>query len=174
MKKKIVYFDMDGVLCKFRKKFKEEIEKNPKIQFPQATYGFFENLEPHDYMVALYKALAKNDAFDVHILTAPSYMNPMCYTGKRVWVEKHLGLEAAERMVITGYKNLLKGDYLIDDNASGKGQDMFEGNLLLVHENEHNNNDGSVIEILEVIRQWQDIDVLKRAFIDNSEFKLGK
>ena len=40
MKKKIVYFDMDGVLCQFRKKFNEEIARNPSIKFPQATYGY--------------------------------------------------------------------------------------------------------------------------------------
>ena len=129
MTKKIVYFDMDGVLCKFRKRFNEEVKRNPKILYPQATYGFFTNLEPHYIMLGLYKALVKNENFEVHILTAPSYMNPMCYTEKRVWVEKHLGLEAAESMIISGYKHLLKGDYLIDDNVTGKGQDKFEGKL---------------------------------------------
>lgn len=156
MVKKVVYFDMDGVLCKFEKKFKEEIERNPKIQFPQATYGFFESLEPHEYMCALYKALHMNQYFDVHILTAPSYLNPMCYTGKRVWVEKHLGLEAAERMVITGHKHLLKGDYLIFDNASGKGQDKFEGKLILVNESDIG---GSIINILETLRNDLDIEL---------------
>ena len=156
MVKKIVYFDMDGVLCQFRKKHKEEIERNPAIKFPQATYGFFESLEPHDYMCALYKALHKNEHFDVHILTAPSYLNPLCYTEKRVWVEKHLGLEAAERMIITGHKHLLKGDYLIDDNASGKGQDMFQGKLLLVNEKEIGQ---SIVEILETLRNDLDIEL---------------
>jgi len=157
MVKKIVYFDMDGVLCQFRKKFNEEIERNPKIQFPQATYGFFANLEPHTHMVFLYKALENNANFDVHILTAPSYINPLCYTEKRVWVEKHLGLEAAEKMVITGYKNLLKGDYLIDDNESGKGQDKFEGKLLIVDENDMNS---SIANILVTLKEDLDLDTI--------------
>lgn len=156
MIKKIVYFDMDGVLCQFRKKFNEEIERNPSIKFPQATYGFFTSLEPHEYMCALYKAFAKNKHFDVHILTAPSYLNPLCYTEKRVWVEKQLGLEAAERMVITGHKHLLKGDYLIDDNFEGKGQDKFNGKLLLVKEDKMSE---SIFNILTTIREDLEIDL---------------
>jgi len=156
MVKKIVYVDMDGVLCQFKKKFYEEIIINPSIKFPQATYGFFANLEPHELMVALYKSLAEQKTLDVHILTAPSYLNPLCYTEKRVWVEKHLGLEAAERMIISGYKHLLKGDYLIDDNSSGKGQDKFEGQLLLVEESHMKT---SVLEIAIKLRQDLDIEL---------------
>ena len=70
------------------------------------------------------------ERFTVHILTAPSAPNPPCYIGKRVWVENHLGYEAAERMIISGYKDLLIGDYLIDDRASGHGQDTFKGTLI--------------------------------------------
>ena len=150
---KIVYFDMDGVLCKFRKKFNEEVERNPKIQFPQATYGFFANLEPHLEMVSLYQTLASK--FEVHILTAPSYLNPLCYTEKRTWVEKYLGLEAAERMVITGHKHLLRGDYLIDDNSSGKGQDKFQGKLLLVDEENMLDTVAQItLELSNVYDEW--------------------
>ena len=49
---------------------------------------------------------------------------------KRVWVEKYLGMEAAQKMIICGFKDLLVGDYLIDDNISGKGQDGFKGHLI--------------------------------------------
>jgi len=155
MEKKIVYFDMDGVLCQFRKRFKEEIKRNPTIKFPQATYGFFTSLEPHLTMGALYKALDKQEKLQVHILTAPSYLNPLCYTEKRVWVEKYFGLEAAEKMIISGYKNLLKGDYLIDDCPSGKGQDKFEGKLLLVDEDKMGE---SIISILTTIKE--DLDLI--------------
>jgi len=150
---------MDGVLCKFRKKHAEEIERNPSIAYPQATYGFFAELEPHDMMVALYKTLEKSNLYEVHILTAPSYLNPLCYTEKRVWVEKHLGLKAAEAMIISGHKNLLKGDYLIDDNSKGKGQDGFEGSLLLVDED---NMQESFLDIL--LRLQDHLDKLGEEF----------
>jgi len=68
--------------------------------------------------------------FDPYILTAPSTKNPMSYTEKRVWVEKHLGMEMVERLIISPNKSLLKGHYLIDDNIEGKGQEGFEGEVL--------------------------------------------
>ena len=135
MKKNIViYVDMDEVLCDFYGAHTAALKKTPAQKYPQAAYGFFANLEPIQNAIDGYKFLDKH--FRVHILTAPSVDNPMCYTEKRVWVEKHLGKEAAKRMVITGYKNLLMGDYLIDDNNIGKGQDTFRGKLLHFGQNE--------------------------------------
>ncbi|MCP4521017.1 MAG: hypothetical protein GY827_04875 [Cytophagales bacterium] len=149
MAKRIVYFDMDGVLCKFKKKYDEELKRNHSIKYPQATYGFFTSLEPHHIMIGLYKALEKNSNFEVHILTAPSIHNPLCYTEKRVWVEKHLGMDAVQRMVITQHKNLLKGDYLIDDHSTGRGQDKFEGKLLLVDEDNMNETVNNIINTIK-------------------------
>jgi 5'-nucleotidase len=68
---------------------------------------------------------------DVHILTAPSIYNPLCYTEKRLWVEDHLGFDAVNRLIIAPDKSLLRGDVLIDDQAEGRGQDCFKGSLML-------------------------------------------
>ena len=57
-------------------------------------------------------------------------MNPMSYTEKRVWAENNFGMEMVERLIISPNKSLLKGEYLIDDNISGKGREGFEGGIL--------------------------------------------
>lgn len=36
-----------------------------------------------------------------------------------------------ERLILAPNKGLLRGDDLIDDHAHGKGQDLFEGQLIL-------------------------------------------
>ena len=131
-----VFIDMDDVLADFAGRHAERIAVNPKIQYPQAEYGFFANLEPIPDAIHGYRML--DELFNVHILTAPSVPNPMCYTEKRVWAEKHLGKRAAERMIISGFKDLLMGDYLIDDKTEGKGQDRFKGKLITFHP-EYNN-----------------------------------
>ena len=33
-------------------------------------------------------------------------------------------------LIICSHKGLLKGDILIDDHASGRGQELFEGKLI--------------------------------------------
>jgi 5'-nucleotidase len=64
------------------------------------------------------------------ILTAPSIKNPHCYREKRQWVEKYLGMTAVNNLIISAHKGLHRGDYLMDDCASGKGQENFEGQLI--------------------------------------------
>lgn len=111
--KKIVYIDMDGVLCDYKARFDQKRNENPETPYPQAQYGFFANLDPIPNAINSFKLLRTK--FEVFILTAPSINNPLCYTEKRVWVEKHLDMEAVDRLIICKHKGLLMGDYLIDD-----------------------------------------------------------
>ena len=117
---------MDGVLADFSKAYLEQYSSDMK--FPQAAYGFFLNLDPMPGAIDAFNVLSRR--YDVWIATAPSIHNPMCYTEKRAWVEKHLGMWAVEKLIIIPDKSLLLGDYLIDDNTSGKGQDRFQGKLI--------------------------------------------
>ena len=52
------------------------------------------------------------------------------HSEKRIWVEEHLGIEITNNLIISSHKGLNKGDYLIDDNVSGQGQEEFEGEIL--------------------------------------------
>ena len=121
---KRLYIDLDDTLCKYSEAIKRVKQHSP-INYPQAEARFFENLEPMDeYIVSHLDTLRY--FFDIWILTAPSIMNPMSYTEKRVWVEENLGLEWCEKLIICHNKSLVKGDYLVDD-CGGKGQEEFEG-----------------------------------------------
>lgn len=130
MKQKIVYIDMDDVLCQYTRQFQIDIKKNPHIQYPQSQYGFFSDLLPMDGAIDAMAALFNSPYYDPYILTAPSYMNPLCYTEKRMWVEKHLGIDYVKRLIICPNKGLMNGDLLIDDNHQGKGQENFKGELI--------------------------------------------
>ncbi len=126
MIKKRVYIDMDNTLCDYAGKFQEMVAKsNVPLHYPQSQYGFFTSLKPLEGALEAYRKLEQD--FEVYILTAPSYMNPLCYTEKRVWVEQYLGLETTKNMIICQRKGLLKGDFLIDDTAYPE----FEGEQLL-------------------------------------------
>jgi len=127
----IIYIDMDDVLCDFSGAFKAELERNPGIQFPQSQYGFFEKLEPIEGAVEVVNQLLLSNQYEPYIVTAPSTRNPLSYTEKRVWVEKFFGFSFVDRLIICSNKALLKGDVLVDDHASGKGQENFEGRLIL-------------------------------------------
>lgn len=119
--KKIIYIDMDGVMADYKSAFIRQINLIPEIKYPQSQYGFFANLNPIEDSINSINIL--REKYNVYILTRPSYLNPMCYTEKRIWIENHFGIEFCKNLIICYDKHLLKGDYLIDDNEH-KG---FEG-----------------------------------------------
>jgi 5'-nucleotidase len=130
MKKSILYIDMDDVLCQFSEAQTKALKQNPAIGFPQSQYGFFRKLKPMENAISSVQRLRESKRFEVYILTAPSIRNPLCYSEKREWVENHLGIKMVERLIISPNKGLNKGDYLIDDHTSGRGQEGFEGKLI--------------------------------------------
>jgi len=121
---------MDHVLCDFGKAYRASKNSDPLCAYPQSKPGFFKSLKPIQNAIETYNWLLSDRSFDVWILTAPSIKNPLCYTEKRLWVEEYLGLDVVNHLIISPDKSLLKGDYLIDDYASGKGQENFEGQLI--------------------------------------------
>lgn len=124
--KKRVFIDMDNTLCDYTGRFKAiQAESDEHIPYPQSQYGFFSSLDPLPGAIDAYHTL--EEYYEVYILTAPSYLNPLCYTEKRVWVEQHLGLLTTRNLIICQRKGLLKGDYLIDDHPYPE----FEGEQLL-------------------------------------------
>ena len=133
----IVYVDMDDVICDYTKSYQEAKKQRPEIIYPQSIYGFFSNLKPIDGAIETIIALKQSKDYEVYILTAPSTYNPLCYTEKRVWVEKWLGYYFVKRLIISPNKGLLKGDVLIDDHVNGNGQERFEGKLIQFGGSDH-------------------------------------
>jgi 5'(3')-deoxyribonucleotidase len=113
MRVPIVHVDMDDVLCNYLGAYREAKDKNPGILYPQSIKGFYLDLKPIPGAIEGFKFLQKH--FEVYIATRPSYMNVHCYSEKREWVEKYLGLETCKNLAMTPNKNLLMGDFLIDD-----------------------------------------------------------
>ena len=130
MDRKIVYVDMDGVMCDFAESYHRIRQENPQENYPQSKQGFFLNLIPIKKSIEVVNTLRALDVFDVYILTSPSVRNPYCYLEKRLWIEQQFDFEMAKKLIISPNKGLNKGDYLIDDNINGKGQDHFEGKLI--------------------------------------------
>ncbi|GAB2703296.1 hypothetical protein GCM10011274_46440 [Paraglaciecola chathamensis] len=148
----VVYIDMDDVLCDYKSAHSTKLAANPGITFPQSQYGFFASLQPIEGAIESVKALIKDKRFSPYILTAPSYVNPLCYTEKRVWIETYFGLEFTKRLIISSDKSLFKGDVLIDDNAFGKGQEGFEGMIFQFGNPEYQNWKMVMKGLLELVK----------------------
>jgi 5'-nucleotidase len=125
-----LYIDMDGVLCDIAAAYEEAARTHPHVAFPQSIPGLFASLRPIPGALEAVAELLDDPRFDVWILSAPSTRNPACYSEKRVWVEKMFDYSLAKRLILASDKSLLRGDVLIDDNVSGKGQERFQGVLI--------------------------------------------
>jgi 5'(3')-deoxyribonucleotidase len=126
-KNKIIYVDLDGVLCNFAKAYLNDLEKCPTQKYPQSQFGFFIKLEEIPGAIKAFKKL--EEYFEVRILTRPSIYNLNSYTEKAYWVLEHLGFETLERLDMSCDKSLHIGDYLIDDTDM-HGQLDFKGEFI--------------------------------------------
>jgi 5'-nucleotidase len=127
---KLIYVDMDDVLCDFIGAHKKARKQTPEIKYPQAQLDFFRKLKPIEGAIEGFAKLWNSKKYDVYILTAPSVMNPLCYMEKRLWITDYFSIDVAQKLILSPNKALLKGDFLIDDMTKGKGQETFEGELI--------------------------------------------
>ncbi|KAM9774085.1 5'(3')-deoxyribonucleotidase, mitochondrial isoform 2-T2 [Syngnathus typhle] len=77
--------------------------------------GFFSELEPLPGGVEAVKQMANMDNTDVFICTSPIKHFKHCPYEKYAWVEKHLGHDFLEQVILTRDKTVVSGDVLIDD-----------------------------------------------------------
>jgi 5'(3')-deoxyribonucleotidase len=123
-----VFVDMDDVMCDFTGARKSSLLKNPEIIYPQSQLDYFRQLKPIYGAVEGFNYLLNH--FDAYIASAPSIYNPLSYTEKALWIKDHFGNRGLERLILIPQKNLLMGDYLIDDRIDSNGQNKFNGTLI--------------------------------------------
>ncbi|WP_041863188.1 5'-3'-deoxyribonucleotidase [Bordetella petrii] len=82
--------------------------------------GFIRDLPPVPGAVEAYRELLAL-GMDVRICTSPLLQFENCVAEKYLWVERHLGRAATERLVLTRDKTLVRGDLLIDDKPRIQG-----------------------------------------------------
>jgi 5'(3')-deoxyribonucleotidase len=131
-KKKIVYIDMDGVLCNFeKKKYTVSNYLIKKYGAVERIPGFFTDLEPIPDALESVSKLDKY--FDLHILSTASWINPSSLMEKMIWVKKYFGIEQSSpfyhKVIFSHEKYLLLGDYLIDDRTVRNATD-FKGKFV--------------------------------------------
>ena len=124
--KKTLYIDMDNVLVDFSSGM---AACDPALlkQYeghPDEIPGIFGLMQPIPGAVEAYRELS--EIFDTYIASTAPWNNVQAWTEKRIWVEAYLGEPAQKRLILTHHKNLLRGDFIVDDRTR-RGVDRFEG-----------------------------------------------
>ena len=86
--------------------------------------GLFSQMKPMQGAIKAFGLLAWH--YDVYILSTPGWSVTESWTHKADWVKHWLPDAAYKRLILTHHKNLLAGDYLIDDRTA-HGVDKFKG-----------------------------------------------
>ncbi|MCD0506228.1 5'-3'-deoxyribonucleotidase [Bordetella petrii] len=82
--------------------------------------GFIRDLPPVPGALEAYRELLAL-GMDVRICSSPLHQFENCVAEKYLWVERHLGRPATERLILTRDKTLVRGDLLIDDKPHIEG-----------------------------------------------------
>ena len=126
MNRQKLYFDMDGVLVDFASgvaKLSEETKKEYEGRIDEVP-GLFALMEPMPGAIEAVQLLAKH--YDVYILSTSPWGNTTAASDKIEWVKKHMNGVFHKRVILTHHKELLMGDFLIDDRGKN-GTSEFRG-----------------------------------------------
>ena len=119
--KKIMYVDMDGVIANFAKAADEGGWTHRPDKY--VDYG---SLEVIPGAIEALKEL--NNVYDIFIASTPPWDRPDMWAAKREWLAKNFPY-LKRKLILTHRKDLLIGDYLIDD-STWRGQPNFKGRWL--------------------------------------------
>lgn len=129
IKIKVIHIDTDGVVADFDKGKRDHPlgSVTPYIGRPDKLPGVYENLEPITQAVDSVSKLLKSPLYDVYFLSTAPWDNPEAWTHKRLWIAKHFDEKLVrKRLILCHHKQLLIGDYLIDDRRFN-GASEFTG-----------------------------------------------
>jgi 5'(3')-deoxyribonucleotidase len=124
--RKLLFVDMDNVLVDFpsgvarldertRRDFEGRLDEVP---------GVFARMDPLAGALEAYAELAAR--FDTYVLSTAPWENPSAWSDKLLWIQRHLGVLAHKRLILTHHKDLVHGDFLVDDRTKN-GAERFRG-----------------------------------------------
>ena len=125
---------MDGVMVDFGTHIKSWFDSHQHLiekfkTCPDHIPGIFRDPLPMDGAIDAINKLYNSGKYDMYIATSAPWGNPSSLTDKRYWIEKYFGEMFHKRLITTHRKDMLIGDYLIDDRTKN-GAGEFNGTLL--------------------------------------------
>ncbi|XP_022445365.1 5'(3')-deoxyribonucleotidase, cytosolic type isoform X1 [Delphinapterus leucas] len=138
--------------------------------------GFFLDLEPIPGALEAMREMNDMQDTEVFICTSPLMKYDHCVHEKYHWVEKHLGPQFVERIILTRDKTVVLGDLLIDDKDTIQGQEetpSWEHILFTCCHNQHLALPPPRRRLLSWRDNWKEIIDSKRGALQRDRTGLG-
>lgn len=126
---KTLFIDMDGVIVDFLQSIDNHPEKDNYKGREDALPDVFLNALPMEHAIDSVGKLLDCGKYEVYIASTAPWATVKSLTHKRIWIQKYFGDKLKKRLILTHRKDLLIGDYLIDDRLKN-GAGEFKGELL--------------------------------------------
>ncbi|XP_015359771.1 5'(3')-deoxyribonucleotidase, cytosolic type [Marmota marmota marmota] len=130
--------------------------------------GFFLDLEPIPGALEALREMNAMPDTEVFICSSPLLKFDHCVGEKYRWVERHLGPQFVERIILTRDKTVVLGDLLIDDKDTIQGLEetpSWEHILFTCCHNQHLALPPSRRRLLSWSDNWREIIESKRAAV---------
>lgn len=157
--KPVLLIDQDDVLVEYIKAVTEAFNEKHKTKFKCtdcdrwdliSVFGegisevmhepeLFRNLEPVKDALEVFERLYRSDLFELYIVTAAQ---PCVVEAKFDWIQKYLPYFPTTRVIVCSVKNMIKGDYLLDDGMHNIRAFADTGGTPIVFNRPHNCQDG--------------------------------
>lgn len=131
--RKVIFLDMDGVLADYQgavKKLPIEMYEKYKGKHDEIP-NFFITFDPIEGSLHAVDVLKKH--FDLFILSTGSWNNNTSLSDKIEWIKQKFGYGAEspfyKRVILSHRKDVMIGDYLIDDRTVNGAKD-FKGEFI--------------------------------------------
>lgn len=128
-KQLVIHVDMDGVLVDFDSAI-EQLDQRTLDEYRgrlDEIPGIFSLMRPVKDGIETIELLSRQARF--HILSTAPWNNPSAWSDKLQWIKHHMPGSIYKRLTFTHHKELIIGDYLIDDSYAN-GAHGFTGELI--------------------------------------------
>lgn len=125
--KKILYVDLDGVMVDLESHVVARHGEQGLAKIGMLTSVDKELfLDPPAIEGSIEAIKRLSEKFDIFFLSTAPWSNSQAWMDKRIWVQRNLGKFAHKRLILSHRKDLLMGDFLIDDRTKN-GAAEFKG-----------------------------------------------
>lgn len=128
VRKKTVYVDMGGVLMDFHGGLEcvgDTLRQKYAGKYNEISH-IVSFLPPVIGAVEAMRLLKECGKFEIFILSTSPWVNTTVWSDKVEWINQYLDPYYRERLIQTHHKNLLRGDFIIDDRGK-HGTSGFKG-----------------------------------------------